>query len=241
MNAYTKERRDLREERILDNMLLVQRIARSYSRRVPRYIEVADLESAGTLGLIRAVDVWEPDRGVVFEAFAIKYIRGAVLDHLRAQDPLPYSTRVKIRRVENTSLELQRHLKRFPSDAEIAQRLDSSVAEVSSLMAQAASASLYALDELLDDAAPASHDTEINTRDASSRLEWEQTVKTLMQTIRDLPNNERKIVTLYYFERLKMKEIAAILHVSESRVSQLHARAMTQLRARLREAVEVQE
>ena len=241
MSAYTKDDRDIREERILGNMLLVRRIARSYARRVPNHVDVSDLESAGTLGLIRAVDCWQSDRGVALEAFAIKHIRGAVLDHLRAQDPLPYSTRVKIRKIEDTALQLEQILKRFPDTSEIAHCLETSVAEVSSLMGQASTASLYALEDHVHDTDLAWNKPDSAPPDPAWSVEWMETRHQLSRAIANLGDVERRIVSLYYFERLKMKEIAAVLEVSESRVSQLHARAVLQLRARLREAVEVQE
>jgi RNA polymerase sigma factor for flagellar operon FliA len=226
--------RAAREQRILDGMPLVKRIAHWFAATVPRSVDAADLVSAGTLGLIRAVDAFDPQRGVAFDVFAARCIRGAVLDHLRAQDPLPYSTRVKVRRLQESLAALQNTLQRTPSLSELAEAVGCTEQEVSSLQAEASGASFDSIevrmddgDDVRDDAAP----------DVLAGIESRQLQEVLVRLIEALPPMERLILTLYYYEGLKMREIGAVLKITESRVSQLHTSAVTSLRADLKETL----
>ena len=137
IRAYEATRLAAREQRILDHLPLVKRIAGAQLARLPNTVDRGDLVSAGTVGLIRAVDGFDPERGVAFEAFARQCIRLAILDYLRAQDPLPYSTRVKLRRIETAMLVLQKSLKRVPTEREVAEAVGWTPGEISDLMAQA--------------------------------------------------------------------------------------------------------
>jgi RNA polymerase sigma factor for flagellar operon FliA len=235
IQAYSTARVAAREQRIVDHLPLVKQIAASFAARVPRSVDAADLTSAGTVGLIRAVDAFDPDRGVAFEAFARRCIREAVLDHLRSLDPLPYSTRYRLRQVEACMLELEKHLSRLPTESEIADASGLSLRDVSNLMAQAASLTLYSLDELrdLDESR-----SEGDGREVLQRIEQKELRDVLAGLIRRLPRAERTALTLYYYEGLRMKEIGNLMNVSESRVSQIHARAVTMLRAQMREVLE---
>ncbi len=239
IDAYSSAAQAVREQRILDFLPLVKQIAGSFRSRLPRTVDPADLVSAGTLGLIRAVDNYDPDRGVVFRAFAYRYVEGAILDYLRAQDPLPYSTRVKVRRVEAAMLHLQRSLKRMPSNEEVAAEAGFTPGEVSNLMAQGASIALYCLDETrdADPEDPVLGGKGMGT-DALSSVERQEMKEILADLIRRLPRSERLALSLYYYEGLKMREIGSLMNLTESRVSQIHSRAVTILRAQLREMVE---
>jgi len=235
IGAYESTEQAAREQRILNHLPLVRQIARALWARVPNTVDSADLVSAGTLGLIRAVDGFDPDRGVVFEAFARRCIRGAILDYLRTQDPLPYSTRVKLRQIEKSMVVLQRSLKRMPTEEEIARASGFAPEEVSGLLAQASSLALYSLDEgqdldvLVDDSGGE------GGFDVLTAIERREMREILADRIRQLPRSERLVLSLYYYEGLKMKEIGNLLNVTESRVSQIHARAVTMLRAHVRE------
>jgi RNA polymerase sigma factor for flagellar operon FliA len=236
IDAYSAAALAVREQRIVDHLPLVRRIAGAFSSRVPRTVDSGDLVSAGTLGLIRAVDGFDPDRGAPFETYAKQCIRGAILDHLRAQDPLPYSTRVKIRQVETAMLNLQKTLRRMPDDDEVAHEVGFSVSQVSNLMAQGSSLALYSLDEFRDqEDAPVCDAT---SPDALASIERREMKQILSRLIRHLPRSERLALSLYYYEGLKMKEISSLMNITESRVSQIHARAVTILRAQLREMLE---
>jgi RNA polymerase sigma factor FliA len=240
LGAYEGVRHAQREQQILDHMPLVKRIAHWFAAKVPRSVEPADLVSAGTMGLIRAVDSFQPERGVNFETFAARHIRGAVLDHLRAQDPLSYSTRVKVRNLDRAVAGLQQSLQREPTLAEVAAAAGCEVEEASTLMATASGATLYSLDELLEQGHAMAEPPEA-APDALARLERHELREILGQLIGALPRTDRIVLALYYHEGLRMREIGTVLGVTESRVSQLHARAVAALRGRLREILEEQD
>ena len=231
-NPYAAETRPRREERIVEHLPLVKRIAEAISRKLPSRIEVAELVSAGTLGLIRAVDAYDAARGACFEAFAGRCIREAVYDFLRGQDPLPYSTRVKIRRLDAAVMRLQSDLGRPPTELEVANEIECSEAEVMSLMTQATSVSLFSRRGTVD------QDNEegkwsLEHEDVLEAMARQEVEGILTDLIQDLPRSERLVLMLYYYEGLKMREIGEVLGVTESRVSQIHARALTIVRANM--------
>jgi RNA polymerase sigma factor for flagellar operon FliA len=241
MEAYLTTSHAVREQRILESLPLVKRIAGAYAARVPNTVDAADLVSAGTLGLIRAVDEFDGERGVPFELFTSRRIRIAILDHLRSLDPLPYSTRVKLRRIESCMVVLQGSLKRMPTEGEIAEAAGFTPEQVSDLMAQASSLPLFSLDEGQDADSGADPPAEDPAADALSSIERLEMKEILAHRIRELPRTERLVLSLYYYEGLKMKEIGNFLGITESRVSQIHARAVTMLRAHVRELQEQRE
>ncbi len=223
-----------RDQRILEGLPLVKQIAGVFSAKVPRTVDPEDLISAGTLGLIRAVDAFDPARGVEFSAFARYRIRGSILDHLRALDPLPYSTRVRLRRIESCMLALQASLGRTPTENEVAKAVGFTPEQVSDLMARASSLTLLSLDEGQDSDNVQDHLADENGPDVLTAIERREMKEILADLIRELPRSERLILSLYYYEGLKMSEIGNLLGITESRVSQIHARAVTLLRAHVR-------
>jgi len=237
LNTYDGLRHAERERQILAHVPLVKRIAHWFAAKVPRSVDPADLVSAGMMGLIRAVDSFQVEHGADFEAFASRHIRGAVLDHLRAQDPLPYSTRVKVRRLDRAVAGLQQSLQREPTLAEVAAAAGCEIEEAYKLMATASGATLYSVEELLE------HGQELAERaeagpDALARLERHELRDLVSRLLGELPHTDRIVLALYYYEGLRMKEIGTVLGVTESRVSQLHARAVAALRGRLRAILE---
>ncbi|MBN1826849.1 MAG: FliA/WhiG family RNA polymerase sigma factor [Candidatus Eisenbacteria bacterium] len=234
-NPYHEARVVEREERILEFLPMVQQIARTFACRLPNRVETADLLSAGNLGLIRAVDEFDPSRGVELRIYVAQCVRRSILDYLRAQDPLPYSTRYKIRQIDESILYLEKILKRGPSEREVAEELGFTEADVSNLMAQAASLTLFSLNESQDGCREQERD---ETRDVLSAIERQEIREILSRLIRELPRQERLVLMFYYYEDLKMKEIGELLEITESRVSQIHARAVALLRAHMRRLTE---
>lgn len=235
--AYQVDARATRERMILEHMGLVKRIAHAIAASVPRHVDVADLVSAGVVGLIHAVDGFDPLRGTNFEAFAKQHIRGSIKDHLRALDPLPYSTRVKLRRLDSTVAGLQQRLQRMPETSEIAAEAGCTVADVSDLLDLASRTVLFSVEELLErsDALPEKADDGL--ADPLARVEQQELQDLVVRWIETLPREQRLVLALYYHEHLKMREIGAVLGVTESRVSQIHSATVAALRARLRAAV----
>lgn len=235
--VYQIEARAVRERRILEHMGLVKKIAHAIAASVPRHVDPRDLVSAGVVGLIHAVDGFDGARGTSFEWYAKQYIRGAIKDHLRAQDPLPYSTRVKLRRIDSTVAHLQQQLHRMPEMAEIAAETGCAVAEVSDLLDLASRAALFSVEELLERAEGMPEKPDHFTADPLAQVEHRELQELVVAWIESLPPEQRLVLTLYYYERLKMREIGAVLGVTESRVSQIHSATVAALRVRLRAAI----
>ncbi len=227
----------VREDLINQYVWLVRCIVKSIADSLPRSVDVDDLLSAGTMGLIKAVDDFDPSRGVRLETYARFRIRGAILDELRSLDPLPYSTRSKLKQVERAVADLETSLGRSPTATEIAEKMGLTPQEISILLATASSADLYSLDEMLDEG-----NGNVNTiigeldttkSDPLMKLERKELERLLVEAIKELPRAERVLLGLYYYEGLRMWEIGQVLGVSESRVSQIHSRALSTLRAAL--------
>lgn len=245
-----KEQGDMRarEQLILAYSPLVKYVAGRMSSGLPAHVEEADLISYGLLGLISAIERFEPGRNVKFETYGISRIRGSIIDELRALDWVPRSVRSWARKVETTIARLENQHMRAPNDDEIAEALGVGVEEFQEILNQISCASVVALDEFWN-VQGAGHDRDrvnlidtIEDADAPdpSRALMIQSVKeVLAAAIQRLPDRERIVVGLYYYEGLTLKEIGEILGVTESRVSQLHTKAVLRLRGRIKEEIDL--
>lgn len=229
-----------RDQLVKQYLWLVKCIARSIAEALPTSVEIDDLVSAGTVGLIRAIDEYDPSRGAKIETYARHRIRGAIIDELRKHDVFSYPIRQKLKQIENAITQLEIELKRYPSETEIAEKTGLAVEEIGDLLALASRLDLYSLDEIIEDGEIAIDvaEEERHRDDPLSEIERKEILKLLEQAIRDLPDTEKTILGLYYYEGLRMKEIGEVLGVSESRVSQIHSRAILLLRARIRRLLE---
>ena len=205
---------------------------------LPSILDYEDVLSYGTIGLIEALDRYDSSKGVKFETYAISRIRGAIIDALRSLDRLPRSVRQKARRLEQVSVELTASLGREPTDAELAQGAGMTEAQYQRALVDSSWVTV-SLDGLLDrddggDSGSADLPGDEGAGDDfTRRLEKRQLLESLTGAIKNLPERELLIVSLYYRDGMTMKEIAKILEISESRVCQLHGRALSRLRARL--------
>lgn len=206
---------------------LVRQVAASVRRGLPRSVEAGDLEADGTIGLLDAIEKFEPDRGHPFTPYAARRIRGAILDGLRATDWVPRSIRDKIRAINLAVVELERRHGRSPSDPEVAAELHIDIADLRSAYAQTSYTSLLSLEHagLGDELTPHSVHGLPGADDGVPAG--------FVAAVRDLPERDQIVVALHYWDRLTLTEIGQVLGVSESRVSQLHHRATTALRQRL--------
>jgi RNA polymerase sigma factor FliA len=216
---------------------LVHHVARQMSRRTSA-VELDDLVSAGTFGLIRALDSFDLSRGLAFSTYAVRRIRGAILDDLRSQDWAPRAVRVKARRLQVATTALEFRLGRSPRPEEIADQLDIDVSTYWRWRDDTGSRTVVsyegdspnsvggatALKELLEDPTAAS---------PSDELGRQEDVTILRDAIARLPEKERTVMALYYYEELNQRQIAEIMHVTESRVSQIRTQALKRLRSRL--------
>lgn len=239
--AYGKDRdATLRDRLVLHYAPLVKYVAGRVGTGLPAHVDVADLVQSGVFGLWDAIDRYEPERGLKFETYAMQRIRGAILDELRAQDWVPRSVRSRARDVERALERLESRLQRSASDAEVAAELGITVAELAELYAQLQMTSVIALDELIavGRGGPSLAETlpDDKADDPGAALDSIESRRLLAEAISQLTDRDRVVVSLYYFENLTLAEIGRVLGVTESRVCQLHTRAVLRLRSKMLEA-----
>lgn len=237
-----KQTRDpqAREELILEYVALVKYVAGRLAIGLPTSVDIDDLYSYGVFGLMDAIEKYDLDRGIKFESYAISRIRGAMIDGLRAVDWAPRSVRRKARELETTISALESRLGRSATDMEIAAAMDLSLEEYYRILDDVQAAVLTSLDEFFNDGQNENEklrilDTIANSMVDSPELgpELEAVRSTLAEAIDQLPEKERTVIALYYYEGLTLKEIGKVLDLTESRISQLHTRAIARLRGRL--------
>jgi len=207
---------------------------------LPGGLDREDLVGSGVIGLIKSVDQFDPTRDVKFETYAIALIRGAILEMLRDEDWVPRSIREKLKALDKACITLETRLGRSPSEREIAEYLGMSDVEVSELLVRMGRTNVYSLDDILtggggDDNVPFRDMIVDENANPGGETEGREIRRILSTSIDRLPDRERLVVSLYYFEGLTFKEIGKVLGVSESRVYQLHTQAMNRLRNYMRE------
>ena len=220
---------------------LVRHVVERVAATLPRNVDHEDLYSAGVLGLLDAHAKFDTRKGVKFETYAVWRIKGAVLDQLRALDWASRSMRRKARNLDGVTRRLDQKLGRAASEEEVARELKMSRDDFYRLLDHVRGAVLVSLDESRtndgeDQGTLADHLADPNTVDLEARLEDDQTRRMLLRTIDLLPEQERLVVALYYYEHLTLKEIGRTLGISESRVSQVHTRAMSRMKLRMQRA-----
>lgn len=232
---------EAREKLILHYAPLVKYVASRVATGLPASVDQADLVSYGMFGLIDALQKFEPGRGNKFETYAIPRIKGAIIDELRAMDWVPRSVRFKAREIDKANSDLEAMLKRQPSDDELAGRLGITLRELHDVVSQISFVSVLALDEMVSVGADRGEQVSlIDTLadkgiDPTQGVESQETRGLLAAAINDLSEREKIVVTLYYFEGLTLSEIGDILGVTESRVCQIHTKAVGVLRGQLTE------
>ncbi|MHA6800836.1 RNA polymerase sigma factor WhiG [Bounagaea algeriensis] len=236
------ERRDqrLRDRLVLHYAPLVKYVAGRVGTGLPAHVEVSDLVQSGIFGLVDAIEKFEPERGLKFETYAMQRIRGAILDDLRALDWVPRSVRSRARDVERALERLEARLQRTATDAELAEEVGLDVAELRELFAQLQMTSVVALDDLIGGGGAGQMSLAETLRDERAEdpvnaLLHRDSRRQLAEAVKRLSERDRVVVTLYYFENLTLAEIGKVLGVTESRVCQLHTRAVLRLRGKLAE------
>ncbi len=229
-----------RDRLILTYAPLVKFVAGRLGSGLPAHVDEGDLVSYGLLGLIGAIERFDPEREIKFETYAMSRIKGAIIDELRALDWVPRSVRTRARDIERAIGELERKLHRAPTDEEISDKLGITTNELEGSLTEISRSSIAALDELWTISGSSGDqvsliDTIEDTTGPEPQAALAQTElrEALGEAIARLPEREKLVVTLYYYEELTLREIGEVLGVTESRVSQLHTKAILRLKARL--------
>lgn len=230
---------DARERLILNYSPLVKYVAGRVSSTLPQTVETADLISYGLFGLIDAIEKYDLERGIKFETYAISRIKGAIIDELRSMDWVPRSVRARGKELEAAYIALEMRLRRVPTDAEVAEEMGLGIDEFHDILSKLSYASVVSFEELWStgereersDGAASIPDH--GAEDPVAMFESEEIKHILAEAIEHLPERERVVITLYYYEGLTLKEIGKVLGVTESRISQLHTKAVVRMRAKL--------
>ena len=232
-----------REKLLTEYLPLVRRVAGRLIITLPRSVRLEDLVSAGMVGLLSSLQNFDPSLGIKFETFAVNRIRGAMMDSLRELDWVPRSVRHKARQLDRAVEVLTQKHGRAPHAAEIAETLSLSLEEYRQLLDDANAAILLSLDDALsserDDSGVRS-DLAADLSDLSSqeRLEDREQRSIIVRCLKKLPDQEKLVLALYYYEEINFKEIGEVLGLTESRVSQIHTKAVASLRAHVRRALD---
>ena len=229
-----------REEVIIRYSPMIKYVANRIAMRLPPHIEVDDLISVGVLGLMDAITKYDSSRGAKFKTYAEFRVRGAILDELRSLDWVPRSIRQKASAVEKVVRSLESKLKRLPEDEEVAKEMDMSLGQFYRTLDETKSVPVFSLEDLgiakesgeqqsLLDCIAGKADA-----DPQTQIRLVELKEIIAKAIDNLPEKERLMVSLYYYEELTMKEIGAVLDITESRVSQIHSKAVLHLRTKLK-------
>ena len=235
---YNAKGRSGTDKLLHDHMPMVKKLAHQMKAKLPANVEVDDLIQAGMMGLLDAINKYEVVETAQFETYAIQRIRGAMLDELRSNDWLPRTIRQNMRKVEAAMTALRQQLQRPPNESEIAQKLDVSLATYQKMLADNAGHQLIYFEDFQKDAEDGDHFLDrFQSDDAANPLAalMDQGFKTaVIAAIDALPERDKLIMSLYYEQELNLKEIGAVLDITESRVSQLHSQAIGRIRVILK-------
>ena len=231
----------LRQKLLAEYLPLVKSVAGRMAMGFPRSVELSDLVSTGVIGLVEAFQNFDPSRGVKFETYAVPRIRGAILDELRALDWVPRSTRAKSRMIEKGLVKLENRLGKVPSKRDLARSLKITVGELHDALGDVSGSTILSLDELVykedDDRQVPRVETvsSIQHEGVLGDIEHRELKEFMVAAIGGLSEQERLVVALYYYEELTLKEIGEVMQISESRVSQIHTKAIMKLRSMIKE------
>ena len=232
----------MRERLVVAYSPLVKYVAGRTAAGLPPHVEEADLISYGLVGLISAIERFDLEREIKFETYAITRIKGAIIDELRSLDWVPRSVRAKAREIERANTKLEHQLQRAPTDEEIADELEIEVEDFQQSLIQISNSTIAALDELWTVSDSSGDQVSLmdtiedpGAPDPARALDVGDLKDRIADSIAKLPEREKLVIALYYYENLTLREIGEVLGVTESRISQLHTKAVLRLRARMQD------
>jgi RNA polymerase sigma factor for flagellar operon FliA len=230
-----------RDGLILQYTPLIKFIANRIAIRLPPHIDINDLISSGVLGLIDAIEKYDPTREAQFKTYAEFRIRGSMLDELRSMDWVPRSVRQRSNQIQKALARLEQELGRPAEDDEVAESLGMDVDEFLKMVSRSAGMAILSLDEVIDYSGEGEGGRTIldtlsglEEDDPQAKHAFDELKRLLAQAIDALPERERLVLSLYYHEEMSMKEIGQVIEVTESRVSQIHSKAVARIKGRLR-------
>lgn len=242
-NSYVNNRNPALKEKLLIKYLpLVKYVVGRMILTLPNSVNYDDLVSAGTMGLLAAIDRFDINMGVKFETYVVPRIRGSILDELRALDWVPRSVRSKAKRLEKAIVNIESQLGRMATAEEIAEELKMNLEDYEHMLSKVSDHAMMSLDREFYE----SNDTNgtlydlvknVKSEDPIKQMEEVELQQILVDYLNELPENEKLVLALYYYEDLTLKEIGTVMRVSESRVSQIHTKAIKRLRQKLREFI----
>ncbi|MDF2589395.1 MAG: polymerase, sigma 28 subunit, FliA/WhiG [Anaerocolumna sp.] len=239
---YSKSKNpEVREKIIIEYANLVKIVAGRLSMYLGYNVEYDDLVGYGIFGLIDAVDKFDYYKGVKFETYASFRIRGAILDEIRKMDWIPRTLRQKQRKIDAAFQKIEAEQGRSATDEEVAKELEITLEEFDTWQNQTKVSSLLSLDEYIDQGSEVKMESSLSAQFETPEkvVEKQELKETLAKTLETLTEKEKKVIILYYYEDLTLKEISSILEVSESRISQLHTKALQKMRVKLGSNIEL--
>ena len=242
---YSEIPATLKEQIVLEHAPLIRYIVNRIAVRLPSHIDLDDLHNTGVIGLMDAIEKYDPEKNCKFKTYAEFRIKGAILDQLRSLDWVPRSVRQKGRKLERAYGEVEQRLGRSASEEEVADSLGLQIEKFHELLNQVRGVSLVNLEELRGTGADGERTgsyadivEDVHSENPFSAFRQTETRQVIAETIGGLPEKERLVLTLYYYEDLNMKEIGSILGITESRVCQIHTKAVGRLRSKLKALTE---
>lgn len=228
----------IREQLVVKYIPLVKYVVGKMITNLPKNVEYEDLVEYGIIGLLDAVEKFDVNKEITFKTYAVTRVRGSIYDELRSQDWVPRSVRKMVKDVERAYVELEAVLKRVPTEEEVAKHLDLPLKKLEELYAKVDLGNMSSLDDVVYDGNDSTTTVANVVEDkkvvsAQTSLEREELRTALIERLEELNENERLVITLYYYEKLTLKEIGKVLEISESRVSQIHSKAILKLRSKL--------
>jgi RNA polymerase sigma factor for flagellar operon FliA len=235
----------LKEQIVLEHTPLIRYIVNRIAVRLPSHIDLDDLHNTGVIGLMDAIEKYDPEKNCKFKTYAEFRIKGAILDQLRSLDWVPRSVRQKGRRLERAYGEVEQRLGRSATEDEVADSLGLQLDKLQELVNQVRGISLVNLEEIRNGGQEGDRNgsyadvvEDVNAENPYSTLKLQEMKQIMADTIATLPEKERLVISLYYYEDLNMKEIGNILGITESRVCQIHTKSVLRLRSKLKNTLE---